>query len=160
MKKKVLLSLDEEVVELLEKGSRELGINKSQFITRLLKDNVENRLSKHIVRDVENLLLYLILQNENLKQLNKEDLFEKLDFIYKQSKVIRTSKSLLIKEEREKRKTELKSFWNSILKMLEPDNFYNQIGFKDGKVDLNKTKKFLKELHKLIQENKKLWNKD
>jgi len=160
MKKKVLLSLDNEVVELLEKGSKELGVSKSQFITRLLKDNVENRLSKHIVRDIENLLLYLILQNDNLQPIDKTNLMEKLDFIYKQGKTIRSGKSLLIREEREKRKTELKNFWNKILNLLEPDNFYEKIGFNNGKIDLNKTKTFLKELHKLINENKKLWNKD
>jgi len=160
MKKKVLLSLDNEVVELLEKGSKELGVSKSQFITRLLKDNVENRLSKHIVRDIENLLLYLILQNDNLQPIDKTNLMEKLDFIYKQGKTIRSGKSLLIREEREKRKTELKNFWNKILNLLEPDNFYEKIGFNNGKIDLKKTKTFLKELHKLINENKKLWNKD
>ena len=158
MKKKVLLSLDPEVVELLEKGSKELGINKSQFITRLLKDNVENRLSKHIVRDIENLLLYLILQNNELKPINKNELIEKLDFIYKQGKIIRTSKSILIKGEREKRKTELKTFWNKVLTLLEPKTFISKVS-TNGKLDIEKTKKFIAELYELIKQNKDLWNK-
>jgi len=147
MKKKVLLSLDPDVAELLEKEARDQGINKSQVVTRLLKDNIENRLSKHIVRALENLLLYLILQNENLKEIKKDELIEKLDYIYKQGKIIRTSKSILLREERNKRKTQLKTFWNNILKMLEPNNFYNEIGYKDGKIDITKTKNFLKKLH-------------
>ena len=158
MKKKVLLSLDPEAVELLDKGSKELGINKSQFITRLLKDNVENRLSKHIVRDIENLLLYLILQNNELKPINKNELIEKLDFIYKQGKIIRTSKSILIKGEREKKKTELKTFWNKVLTLLEPKTFIEKVG-TNGKLDIEKTKKFIAELYELIKENKNLWNK-
>jgi len=136
-----------------------LGINKSQFITRLLKDNVENRLSKYIVRDIENLILYFLLNNTELKELNKTDLMEKLDFIYKQTKVIKQSKSILFKEEREKRKKELKTFWNKILELLELENFYKNIGYSNGKLDINKTKNFLKKLHTLIKENKKLWDK-
>lgn len=158
MKKKILLSLDPEAVELLEKGSKELGINKSQFITRLLKDNVENRLSKHIVRDIENLLLYLILQNNELKPINKNELIEKLDFIYKQGKIIRTSKSILIKGEREKKKTELKTFWNKVLTLLEPQTFMKKVS-TNNKIDIEKTKKFIGELYELIKENKNLWNK-
>jgi len=158
MKKKVLLSLDEDTIELLNKGSKELGINKSQFVSRLLKDNVENRLSKYIVRDIENLILYFLLNTE-LKSIDKTDLMEKLDFIYKQTKIIKQSKTILLKEEREKRKKELKSFWNKILKLLEPDNFYKSIGYVNGKLNLNKTKQFLKELNNLIKENKKLWDK-
>ena len=158
MKKKVLLSLDPEAVELLEKGSKELGINKSQFITRLLKDNVENRLSKHIVRDIENLLLYLILQNNELKPINKNELIEKLDFIYKQGKIIKTSKSILIKGEREKKKTELKTFWNKVLTLLEPKTFISKVS-TNGKLDIEKTKKFIAELYELIKQNKDLWNK-
>ena len=159
MKKKVLLSLDPDVVDLLDKESKELGINKSAYITRLLKDNVENRLSKHIVRDIENLLLYLILQNNQLKELNKNDLLEKLDFIYKQSKTIQTSKSILLREEKNKRKIELKSFWNSILKMLEPNNFLNNVSNDKKTIDSQKAIKFIKNLSELIKNNKKLWEK-
>ena len=118
MKKKVLLSLDPDVAELLEKEAKDQGINKSQVVTRLLKDNIENRLSKHIVRDIENLLLYLILQNENLKTINKDELIEKLDYIYKQGKIIRTSKSILLREERNKRKHNLKHFGTIYLNYL------------------------------------------
>ena len=156
MKKKVLLSLDPEVVELLEKGSKELGINKSQFITRLLKDNVENRLSKHIVRDIENLLLYLILQNDNQKQINKNEIMQKLDFIYKQTTAVKSAKALLLKEEREKKKNELKAFWHKVLELLEPNNFKKNILNKDGKYNPEKAKKYLKQLHNLIKENKNL----
>ena len=159
MKKKVLLSLDPEVVDLLDKESKELGINKSAYITRLLKDNTENRLSKHIVRDVENLLLYLILQNNELKTLNKDELLNKLDFIYKQSKTIQTSKSILLKEERQKRKIELKNFWNNILKMLEPANFLNNVSSNGKTIDTKKAIKFIKNLSQVIKENKKLWEK-
>ena len=157
MKKKVLLSLDEEVVKLLDKGSKELGINKSQFITRLLKDNVENRLSKYIVRDIENLLLFLILQ-QDLKTIDKNKIIEKLDFIYKQATAIKSAKALLLKEEREKRKNELKTFWNKILTLLEPQNFKKNILNKDGKYNPEKAKKYLKQLHTLIKENKSLWS--
>ncbi len=157
MKKKVLLSLDEEVIELLEKGSKEHGTNKSAFITMLLKNNVENRLSKYIVRDVENLLLYLILQDTNLKTINKENIMEKLDFIYKQATAVGGAKALFIKEEREKKKNELKNFWHKILTLLEPQNFKHNI-LTDGKYDAQKAKKYLKQLHNLIKENKKLWS--
>jgi hypothetical protein len=157
-KRKVLLSLDEDTIQLLEKGSKELGINKSSYITRLLKDNVENRLSKYIVRDVENLLLYLILQNPNLKKIDKENLINKLDEIYKETKIIKQSKTILLKEEREKRKSELKNFWNKILKLLEPKTFMNKIS-TNGKLDQEKTKKFIIELRDIIKENKNLWNK-
>jgi len=157
MKKKILISLDEDVVEILEKGTKDLGINKSQMITRLIKDNVENRLSKYIVRDIENLLYYLILQNNNFTKLDKSQILDKLDFIRKETKTIKSVKSLLLKTEREKKKTELKTFWNKILTLLEPSNFYNQIGFKNGKIDQVKTKEFLKELYKIIKENPKLW---
>jgi len=159
MKKKVLLSLDPDVVDLLDKESKELGINKSAYITRLLKDNVENRLSKHIVRDIENLLLYLILQNTELKTIDKNELLNKLDFIYKQSKTIQTSKSILLREEKNKRKIELKSFWNSILKMLEPNNFLNNVSNDKKTIDSQKAIKFIKNLSELIKNNKKLWEK-
>ena len=157
MKKKVLLSLDEEVVKLLEKGSKELGINKSAYVARLLKDNVENRLSKYIVRDVENLLLFLILQND-LKTIDKNKIIEKLDFIYKQATAVKSAKALLLKEEREKKKNELKTFWHKVLTLLEPQNFKKNILNKDGKYDAQKAKKYLIKINKLINENKSLWS--
>ena len=157
MKKKVLLSLDEEVIELLEKGSKEHGTNKSAFITMLLKNNVENRLSKYIVRDIENLLLYLILQNAELKNINKNEIIEKLDFIYKQATAVKSAKALFIKEEKEKRKNELKTFWSKILTLLEPNNFKKNI-LTDNKYDAQKAKKYLKQLHNLIKQNKNLWS--
>ena len=157
MKKKILLSLDAEVIELLEKGSKEHGTNKSAFITMLLKNNVENRLSKYIVRDIENLLLYLILQNAELKNINKNEIIEKLDFIYKQATAIKSSKSLLLKEQREKNKNELKNFWHKVLTLLEPQNFKKNI-LTDGKYDAQKAKKYLKQLHNLIKQNKNLWS--
>ena len=157
MKKKVLLSLDEEVIELLNKGSEEHGTNKSAFITMLLKNNVENRLSKYIVRDVENLLLYLILQNAELKNINKNEIIEKLDFIYKQTTAVKSAKALFIKEQREKRKNELKSFWHKILTLLEPQNFKKNI-LTDGKYNAQKAKKYLIKINKLINENKNLWS--
>jgi len=157
MKKKVLLSLDEEVVKLLEKGAKELGINKSAYITRLVKDNTENRLSKYIVRDVENLLLYLILQNTNLQQVDKNKIIEKLDFIYKQTTAVKSAKALFIKEERERKKEELKDFWHKVLTLLEPSNFKKNI-LTGGKYDAQKAKKYLKQLHNLIKENKSLWS--
>lgn len=157
MKKKVLLSLDIETIELLEKGSKELGINKSAYITRLLKDNVENRLSKYIVRDVENLLLFLILQND-LKTIDKNKIIEKLDFIYKQATAVKSAKALLLKEEREKKKNELKTFWHKVLTLLEPQNFKKNILNKDGKYDAQKAKKYLIKINKLVNENKSLWS--
>ena len=157
MKKKVLLSLDIETIELLEKGSKELGINKSAYITRLIKDNTENRLSKHIVRDVENLLLYLILQNTNLQQVDKNKIIEKLDFIYKQTTAVKSAKALLIKEERERKKEELKTFWHKVLTLLEPNNFKKNI-LTGGKYDAQKAKKYLIKINKLINENKSLWS--
>jgi hypothetical protein len=157
MKKKILLSLDEDVAKQLEKQSKELGITKSNYITQLIKENTENRLSKHIARDIENLVLYLLLNQENLKPINNENLMEKLDFIFNQGKIIKSSKSILLREEKKRKKQELKNFWNKILKMLEPNNFYKSIGYQNGKINFNKLKSFITELHKIIKENKKLW---
>jgi len=156
MKKKILISLDEEVAELLEKAAAEQGVNKSQVITKLLKENVENRLSKYIVRDVENLILYLLL-NSNLGEINKNELPQKLENIINNAKQIGSVKSLLLKEKREKKKEEFKNFWAEILNMLEPNNFKKAI-FKNGKYSPEKAKKYLIRINKLIKENKNLWD--
>ncbi len=157
--KKVLLSLNQNDFELLDKESKRLGMNKSQFMRRLINDNVENRLSKHIVRDIENLLLFLILQNNlQIKEIDKTNLVEKLDEIYEQTKNIKTSKMILLKEQKNKRKNEMKKFWNKVLKLLEPQNFMNEVSI-NGKFDGEKTKKFVLKLRNIIKENIDIWKK-
>ena len=159
MKKKILLSVDEEIAELLDKGSKELGTNKSKYISMLIKDNVENRLSRYIARDIENVVLYLLLQqNTDLKNLDKNNIIKKLEFIHKQTNTIKSAKSIFLKNNRNKKNNELKNFWNKILEMLEPTSFINNVG-TNGKLDMEKTKKFIAELYKLVKQNKNLWNK-
>jgi hypothetical protein len=156
MKKKILISLDEEVAELLNKAAAEQGVNKSQVITKLLKENVENRLSKYIVRDVENLILYLLL-NSNLGEINKNELPQKLENIINNAKQIGSVKSLLLKEKREKRKEEFKNFWAEILNMLEPNNFRKNI-LTNNKYDDKKARAYLKKLFNVVKNNKQLWD--
>jgi len=156
MKKKIMISLDEHVAEKLENESKSKGLTKSLLVQSYIMENTENRLSKYIARDIENLLLYVLLQTD-LKEIDKIKSVEKLEMLKKETNKIKSIKSIYLKEEREKKKEEFKNFWRNILKQLEPNNFKNEI-LTNGKYDDKKAKKFLINIFNVINENKKIWD--
>lgn len=112
-KKLERFSLNVEYINLLEKEAIKQGKTKGEMLNHLLYESLvkrDNRLSNHIARMNEDLLLMLLLKDE------KE--YETIEDIFERSENISRLKSTIIKEKREIKKTNQKNFWNEILSII------------------------------------------
>lgn len=147
MSKKRLLTrfnIQSELLELIEEQSKNQNITKHDFLNNLLYDKLikkDNRLSQHIARDIENLILVLLTNEQkfpNIKEAMDESI--KIDHI----------KRNILMERREVKRGQFKSFWNQILKEINPDQFL-EIKTKEAAIEKLKT------IFRIVFENKEVF---
>lgn len=147
MSKKRLLTrfnIQTELLELIEEQSRNQNITKHDYLNQLLYEKLvkkDNRLSQHIARDIENLILILLTSEQKFPSIREAmDESIKIDHI----------KRNLLMERREVKRGQFKSFWNQILKEINPDQF---LEIKTKEAALEK----LKTIFRIVFENKQVF---
>ncbi|MDD5052505.1 MAG: hypothetical protein PHO27_07235 [Sulfuricurvum sp.] len=147
MSKKRLLTrfnLQPELLALIEEQSHNQNITKHDYLNQLLYEKLvkkDNRLSQHIVRDVENLLLV---------QLTTQQTFSSIKEAIDAAIQIDPIKRNILMERREVKRGQFKSFWNQILKEINPDQF---LEIKTKEAALEK----LKTIFRIVFENKEVF---
>lgn len=147
MSKKRLLTrfnIQTELLELIEEQSRNQNITKHDYLNQLLYDKLikkDNRLSQHIARDIENLILVLLTTEQKFSSIK-----EAMEAGIKTDPIKR---NLLI-EKREVKRGQFKSFWNQILKEINPDQF---LEIKTKEAALEK----LKTIFRIVFDNKEVF---
>lgn len=147
MSKKRLLTrfnIQSELLELIEDQSKNQNITKHDYVNNLLYDKLikkDNRLSQHIARDIENLILILLTSEQKFPSI-KEAMDEgiKIDPI----------KRNILMERREIKRGQFKSFWNQILHEINPDQFI-EIKTKEAAIEKLKT------IFRIVFENKEVF---
>lgn len=147
MSKKRLLTrfnIQTELLELIEEQSRNQNITKHDYLNQLLYDKLvkkDNRLSQHIARDIENLILVLLTTEQKFPSIKEA-----------MAAGIKTDpiKRNILMERREVKRGQFKSFWNQILKEINPDQF---LEIKTKEAALEK----LKSIFRIVFENKEVF---
>jgi hemerythrin-like domain-containing protein len=108
--KRTTIFLDENKQNFIKKIKREKGLQTTTKVLEYLMDNYQNRLSNHIARENENILIMFYLQAAK-KKINKENIKN----IFTEIKKIESIKSEVLKElEEEKRKKQIEDFKEKI----------------------------------------------
>lgn len=147
MSKKRLLTrfnIQTELLELIEEQSRNQNITKHDYLNSLLYDKLikkDNRLSQHIARDIENLILVLLTTEEKFSSIK-----EAMEAGIKTDPIKRN----ILMERREVKRGQFKSFWNQILHEINPDQF---LEIKTKEAALEK----LKTIFRIVFENKEVF---
>lgn len=147
MSKKRLLTrfnLQPELLALIEEQSQNQNISKHDYLNQLLYDKLvkkDNRLSQHIARDIESLLLV---------SMTTEQKFPSIKEAMEAAVHIDPIKRNILMERREVKRGQFKSFWNQILKEINPDQF---IEIKTKEAALEK----LKTIFRIAFENKEVF---
>jgi hypothetical protein len=147
MSKKRLLTrfnLQPELLALIEEQSHNQNITKHDYLNQLLYDKLvkkDNRLSQHIARDIENLILVL---------LTTEQKFLSIKEAMEAGVHIDPIKRNILMEKREVKRGQFKSFWNQILKEINPDQF---LEIKTKEAALEK----LKTIFRIVFDNKEVF---
>jgi len=147
MSKKRLLTrfnIQSELLELIEEQSQNQNITKHDYLNSLLYDKLvkkDNRLSQHIARDIENLILILLTTEQKFPSI-KEAIDESIK--------IDPIKRNILMERREVKRGAFKSFWNQILKEINPDQF---LEIKTKEAALEK----LKTIFRIVFDNKEMF---
>lgn len=145
-------TINKEFYNLLKKEAHLQGKNESQMLNHILYESLvkrDNRLSNHIARDNENLLLMLLTEPEKK--------YGSLQEIFKERDTVSRNKSSLIKEIRNKKKTQENNFWKEILKVISIEEFKKLNGLDSEK---KKEKSFEKiiEIFKIVSKYKGFLN--
>lgn len=146
MSKKRLLTrfnIQSELLELIEEQSRNQNITKHDYLNQLLYDKLikkDNRLSQHIARDIENLVLLLLTEQKFPSIREAMEAGIKTDPL----------KRNILMERREVKRGQFKSFWNQILKEINPDQF---LEIKTKEAALEK----LKTIFRIVFDNKEVF---
>lgn len=147
MSKKRLLTrfnIQTELLELIEEQSKNQNITKHDYLNQLLYDKLikkDNRLSQHIARDIENLILILLTSEQKFPSIKEAmEAGIKIDPI----------KRNILMERREVKRGQFKSFWNQILKEINPDQFI-EIKTKEAAIEKLKT------IFRIVFENKEVF---
>lgn len=147
MSKKRLLTrfnIQTELLELIEEQSKNQNITKHDYLNQLLYDKLvkkDNRLSQHIARDIENLILVLLTTEQKFSSIK-----EAMEAGIKTDPIKRN----LLMEKREVKRGQFKSFWNQILKEINPDQF---LEIKTKEAALEK----LKSIFRIVFDNKEVF---
>ena len=110
-------NVETEYLELIDSEAEKRGLSKHEYLNYLLYEFMvkkENRLSNHVVRDVENLILMLLTSNDRYKNIKE---------VLKQASFIDATKRTILHEQKYSKKD--KTFWNKILTELSPTEFIN-----------------------------------
>jgi hypothetical protein len=147
MSKKRLLTrfnLQPELLALIEEQSHNQNITKHDYLNQLLYDKLvkkDNRLSQHIARDIESLLLV---------SMTTEQKFPSIKEAMEAAVHIDPIKRNILMERREVKRGQFKSFWNQILKEINPDQF---LEIKTKEAALEK----LKAIFRIVFDNKEVF---
>jgi predicted GTPase len=146
MSKKILtrFNIKPELLEVIQTEADNQNISKHDFLNSLLYDKLikkDNRLSQHIARDVENLILVL---------LTNEQKFPTIKEAIEAGIIADKIKRNVLMERREAKKERFTTFWRRILNELNPEQFV-QIRTKEAALEK------LKRLFQIAFENKEVF---
>lgn len=146
MSKKILtrFNIKPELLEVIQNEADKQQISKHDFLNSLLYDKLikkDNRLSQHIARDVENLILVL---------LTNEQKFPTIKEAIEAGIIADKIKRNVLMERREVKKERFTTFWRRILNELNPEQF---VQIKSKEAALEK----LKRLFQIAFENKEVF---
>lgn len=113
----IRFNLQPDYIEAIHSEAQKKGISHHDVMNDLIYSSLiakDNRLSNHILRTNENLLLLLLISDERFPSIKEAlEAGEKLDPL---------KRNLLI-EKREMRKEKFASFWSQLLKEVNPEQF-------------------------------------
>lgn len=146
MSKKILtrFNIKPELLEVIQNEADKQQISKHDFLNSLLYDKLikkDNRLSQHIARDVENLILVLLTNEQKFPSIK-----EAIEAGISADKIKRN----VLMERREAKKERFTTFWRRILNELNPEQFV-QIKTKEAALEK------LKRLFQIAFENKEVF---
>lgn len=146
MNKKILtrFNIKPELLEVIQIEADKQQVSKHDFLNSLLYDKLikkDNRLSQHIARDVENLILVL---------LTNEQKFPTIKEAIEAGIIADKIKRNVLMERREVKKERFTTFWRRILNELNPEQFV-QIKTKEAALEK------LKRLFQIAFENKEVF---
>jgi uncharacterized membrane-anchored protein YhcB (DUF1043 family) len=146
MNKKILtrFNIKPELLEVIQTEADKQQVSKHDFLNSLLYDKLikkDNRLSQHIARDVENLILVL---------LTNEQKFPTIKEAIEAGIIADKIKRNILMERREAKKERFTTFWRRILNELNPEQFV-QIKTKEAALEK------LKRLFQIAFENKEVF---
>jgi uncharacterized protein (DUF2267 family) len=108
--KRTTIFIDENKQNFIKKIKKEKGLPTITKVLEYLMDNYQNRLSNHIAKNVENLLLMFYLKASK-KTINEEN----IEMVLKEVKKVESVKNKVLKDlNDEKRKKELEDFKEKI----------------------------------------------
>jgi hypothetical protein len=119
MSKKILtrFNIQTELLELIQTQAKEQNISKHDYLNQVLYDKLikkDNRLSHHIARDIENLIL-LFLTNEKK--------FENIPAVFQEADQIDKVKREFLSLRRNTQSKRAKTMWAKLMKELSPASF-------------------------------------
>lgn len=119
MSKKILtrFNIQTELLELIQTQAKEQNISKHDYLNQLLFDKLikkDNRLSNHIARDIENLILLL---------MTRETKFENIPEIFQEADQIDKLKREFLSLRRNTQSKSAKTMWAKLMKELAPASF-------------------------------------
>lgn len=136
-------NINNEYLELIITEADKRSLSRHEFINYVLYEFLvkkENRLSNHVARDVENLVLMLLTSNTTYK--NIEDVFQHV-------KLIDMQKREFLHEHKHSKQD--KSFWRQILQELHPSQFISIKTQKDANEKITTLYTIVKEHKELFQ---------
>lgn len=120
MSKKILtrFNIQTELLELIQIEANQQNISKHDYLNQLLYDKLvkkDNRLSHHIARDIENLILLLILMSGKK--------FENIPAVFQEADQIDRVKREFLSLRRNTQSKRAKTMWAKLMKELSPASF-------------------------------------
>lgn len=133
-----------ELLELIEEQSKNQNISKHDFLNSLLYDTLvkkDDRLSQHIARDIENLILILLTSNHK---------FETIQSIFQEANQIDKVKRDFLSLRRNTQSKVAKTMWAKLMKELAPSSF-NELKNREDAIEK------LKSIFKIVSSHKELF---
>lgn len=119
MGKKILtrFNIQTELLELIQTHAKEQNISKHDYLNQLLFDKLirkDNRLSQHIARDIENLILLLLTNGAK---------YENIPAVFQEADQIDKLKREFLSLRRNTQSKSAKTMWAKLMKELSPASF-------------------------------------
>lgn len=119
MSKKILtrFNIQTELLELIQTHAKEQNISKHDYLNQLLFDKLirkDNRLSQHIARDIENLILLLLTNGAK---------YENIPAVFQEADQIDKLKREFLSLRRNTQSKSAKTMWAKLMKELAPSSF-------------------------------------
>lgn len=119
MSKKILtrFNIQTELLELIQTEASKQNISKHDYLNQLLFDKLirkDNRLSQHIARDIENLILLLLTNGAK---------YENIPAVFQEADQIDKLKREFLSLRRNTQSKSAKTMWAKLMKELAPSSF-------------------------------------